>query len=194
MSNPVNIVLLGGNGYIATAIIQEWEKEDPNAVFYALCRAGKGPLKGANIHYIACNADNLQEVEKCIPADADYMVDCIGVYTSDESRLQQFNVLPAKIMLEAARTHHTRALGYIGGSMGSKAFKESKQQAEKLLQAGPLPVVIESPTLVYGNGRHDAMSRMVPLLKFAGFFNPKLKPVLVTDLARQMVSQLLQVR
>lgn len=192
MKEKTNVVLLGGNGYIGTAIIQAWMKQNPEAVFYALCRTGQGPLKSENVHYIACDATDLKEVSAALPDKVDYMVDCVGVYTSDEQKLQQFNILPAKVMLEAAKGHDVKAFGYIGGSMGSKAFKASKLQAEKLLESGPTPVVVISPTLVYGNGRHDAMSKLVPLLKFAGFFNPKLKPITASDLADQMVAQLLK--
>lgn len=187
-----NIVLFGGNGYIATAMIKYWQSKDPQAQFYALCRSGNGPIKQENVHYISCNVTNMKEVDRSIPSSVSYIVDCVGVYTSDTKKLNEFNVLPAKMMLEVAKSKSVNAMGYIGGSMGSKPFKESKLEAEKILRSGRIPVVIISPTLVYGNRRHDMMSKMVPFLKIAGFFNAKLKPVNVNDLAKEMVDQLLK--
>ena len=79
------------------------------------------------------------------------------------------------------------SIGYVGGSLGSRAFVESKTRAAQLLKATGKKVVVVNPTLVYGDGRHDTLAKMVPLLKFLGLFSKKFKPVTVDAVARELV-------
>ena len=46
------------------------------------------------------------------------------------------------------------------------------------------------PTLVYSEGRSDSLAKMVPLLKFAGIFSKKMRPMLVTDIAEELVGKM----
>lgn len=56
-----------------------------------------------------------------------------------------------------------------------------------MLEATGKKVVVVNPTLVYGDGRHDALAKIVPLLKFLGLFSKKLRPVTVGTVARELV-------
>lgn len=80
----------------------------------------------------------------------------------------------------------------MGGSLGSKEFVASKVEAARLLEAAGKKVVVVNPTLVYGNGRNDALAKMVPLLKFLGLFSKKLRPVTVDEVAKELVDGLLR--
>lgn len=51
-----------------------------------------------------------------------------------------------------------------------------------MLQESGIPLACVEPTLVYSEGRSDSLAKMVSLLKFAGIFSKKMRPMLVTDI------------
>lgn len=188
----VNVVIFGGNGYIGNAIIERWLKKDENIQFFAVSRSGKGPIANPNVHYLKADAADAGQVRAVLPERVDYMIDCVGVYTKDQKQLETYNLLPAKVMLEIADEKSVKGLGYVGGVMGPKAFTESKAQVIQMLRSGRHKIAYVEPTLVYGNGRSDLLSKMVPLLKFAGIFSKKMKPVEVNGLADELISKLIK--
>ncbi|WP_369396219.1 hypothetical protein [Paucilactobacillus hokkaidonensis] len=46
--------------------------------------------------------------------------------------------------------------------------------------------------MIYGNGRKDSMTKMVPLLKFLGLFSKKFKPVDVNLVADELINKLIK--
>ena len=110
-------------------------------------------------------------------------------FTSEQ--LEKYNVLPAKVMLKIAEKKSIKGLGYIGGVMGPKEFTNSKSYVIQMLCSSNHKISYVEPTLVYGNGRNDFLSKMVPLLKFMGIFSKKMQPVKVDDLADELISKLL---
>lgn len=74
--------------------------------------------------------------------------------------------------------------------MGPKEFTNSKSYVIQMLCSSKHKISYVEPTLVYGNGRNDALSKMVPLLKIAGIFSAKMKPVEVNELADELISKL----
>lgn len=85
------------------------------------------------------------------------------------------------------RIHNLRA----DVSLGPKSFVQGKADLVKFLQDSSVPLAYISPTLVYGNGRKDDMTRWLPLLKFFGIFSKKLKPVEVNNVADELVRKML---
>lgn len=100
------------------------------------------------------------------------------------------NLPPAHAMAAVAATHGAYAMGYVRGSLGGKAFVASKREAADYLKSQPIPTVIVNPSLVYGAGRHNSLTKLVPFLKFAGLFNRRLRPVTVEQVASEMISGL----
>ncbi|WP_027088566.1 NAD-dependent epimerase/dehydratase family protein [Thomasclavelia saccharogumia] len=187
----MNIVVFGGNGYIGNVIIEKWLEKDKHAEFFSLSRSGKGQISKPNVHYLKADVTNLEEVQLVLPEYIDYIIDCVGIYTKDKKQLEKYNVLPAKVMLKIAEKKSIKGLGYIGGVMGPKEFTNSKSSVIQMLCSSNHKISYVEPTLVYGNGRNDFLSKMVPLLKFMGIFSKKMQPVKVDDLADELISKLL---
>lgn|GEM_PF-371881 len=188
--NDLNIIIFGGNGYVGTTIIEQWSRQNPNAQFFAISRSGKGKLNAPCVHYLKADVTNAEEVERVIPEKCDYIIDCVGVYTKDEQDLDTYNVQPAKVMLQIANKKSVKALGYVGGIMGPKAFVESKAGVIQMLKDSGHKIAYVEPTLIYGNGRDDSMAKMVPLMKFFGIFSKKMKPVDVNQVADELIRKL----
>lgn len=191
-SEKIQVVIFGGNGYIGNAMIERWLEKNKKAEFYSISRSGKGKISEPNVHYLKADVTNLKQVQSVFPEHADYIVDCVGIYTKDKNKLETYNLLPAKVMLEIAEEKSVKGLGYIGEVMGPKVFTNSKAQVIDMLCSSSCKISYVEPTLVYGNGRNDTLAKMVPFLKFMGIFSKKMKPVKVNDLADELISKLIK--
>lgn len=184
-----NFVLLGGNGYLGRNFVQYAQQQDPTAHFYVVSRSGKNQLSSTAITNIAADI-NSATVIPGLPAEVDYVVDFIGGPEQDPAAAKALNDEPAALMQKLAEQYHARAMGFIGGILGPKDFVQTKKRLIRQLQQSPIRLAYVEPTLVYGNGRHDSMTRWVPLLKVAGIFSKKMRPVNVNDVVEQLWKRL----
>ena len=60
-----------------------------------------------------------------------------------------------------------------------------------MLQESGIPTTVVEPTLVYGGGRKDTLSKLVPIFKVLGSVIPSMKPVKVEDVASELVEGML---
>lgn len=186
-----NFVLLGGNGYLGRNFIKYAQTQDPTAHFYVVSRSGKNELTSDNITNIA--ADLTKDVDiPGLPDQIDYVVDFVGGLVQDPAKAHLINFDPAQLMQKLAEGHGAKAMGYIGGSLGPADFIKTKKEVIAMLQKSSVRLAYVEPTLVYGAGRRDKMTRMVPWLKIAGVFSKKLRPVRVDQVERELWEKLVK--
>lgn len=178
----MNIVLMGGNGYIGREVTRQWLARDPQAQFYVVSKSGTNQLVDARVHNLKANCYDADAVAAALPQQVDAIANFVGGMGGRDA-----NVPPAQAMLKIATDRNIPVMGYIGGKLGSKDFTSSKAEACELLRKSGRRVAIVEPTLVYGAGRDDSMTKMVPLLKFFGIFSKNLRPVKVEDVATQLI-------
>lgn len=186
----MNVVLLGGNGYIGRVVTKEWLEKDPNANFYIVSRSGVNKLMNPRVHNIKVSDLSMDIVNK-LPEKIDYIVDFIGRPEKDAELLKQINMEPAKIMKAIAEEKQVKAMGFVGGVLGPKSFTSIKKEIIMMLKNSSIPVKYVEPTLVYGADRNDSLSKMVPVFKLLGLFSTSMKPVKVEDVATSLVTKLL---
>ena len=188
-----NIVMLGGNGYIGRNTTEEWLKQDPDARFYVVSRSGKNPLEDDRIINIQADVTSSEDIRKKLPGKVDYIVNfvgCAAVPEGSSKTLTELNMEPVKVLRELGEYYKVKAMGTVGGKLGSKEFVKAKKETIDYLKQSSVPVETVEPTLVYGNGRDDSLAKMVPLLKFFGLFSRNMKPVPVTDVAEELVTKM----
>ncbi|MGT2846679.1 NAD-dependent epimerase/dehydratase family protein [Streptococcus massiliensis] len=185
------IVMLGRNGYIGRNVTEKWLQKDKTATFYVLSRSGKNSLQNERITDIAVDVTDFDAVLKAIPEKVDYIVDFVGRPEKDPEVFKQVNDQPAQVMLQVAKAKNVKGMGFIGGTLGPKPFVEGKARLAKMLKDSGIPTTVIAPTVVYGNGRSDAISKMVPLFKFLAIFSKNFKPVTVEQVSTEMVDGLL---
>lgn len=185
----MNVVLLGGNGYIGRAVTKEWLQKDPKANFYIISRSGANKLSNPRIHNLKVNDLSMDIVNK-LPEQIDYIVNFIGRPEKDADQLKLINIEPAKIMKAIAEEKQVKAMGFIGGVLGPKSFTSIKKEIISMLKDSSIPVKYVEPTLVYGADRNDGLSKMVPMFKLLGLFSKSMKPVNVEELATSLVTKL----
>lgn len=183
----MNTVLLGGNGYIGRAVTEYWLEKDKDMIFYVLSRSGRNQIQHDRVINIAADVTDENSVISVLPQSIDYIVDFVGGLEGDAEKM---NIVPAEIMMTVAEKYDVKAMGYVGGVLGPKAFTETKRTVIDMLKKSPKRLEVVEPTLVYGNGRKDKMTRMVPLLKFLGLFSKNMKPVKVTEVAKELVDKM----
>ncbi|MGI6231530.1 MAG: NAD-dependent epimerase/dehydratase family protein [Prevotella sp.] len=186
-----NVVMFGGNGYIGRAVTEKWLKCDKEARFIVVSRSGKNQLVDERIINVQANTASYESVSSVMPEKIDYIVDFVGRPESDPEKFREVNDAPADVMLRIAQEKKVKAMGMIGGILGPKSFVQGKQRIIARLKASGIRTEYVNPTLVYGNGRSDSMSKMVPLLKFFGIFSKKMKPVTVNEVAEELVDKLI---
>lgn len=185
----VNVVLLGGNGYIGKNMTKYWEQKDPSAQFYIVSRSGKNPLAGNNIHNIKADVTDFEKTDTLLPEKITYIADLIGKPEKNHKNFEINNVMPAQTMLKIAQKHHVKAMGFVGASMGDKSFIKGKKQIIADLDASGIPLAVVSPTLVYGEERQPKMAAM---LDFLSIFFKKYQPVTVTEVASSLVNKMVK--
>ncbi len=182
------VVLLGGNGYIGRAVTEAWNAKYPDTKFFAVSRSGMNKLNLPNLENVKLDLTNEAEVQEKLPEHFDFIVDLIGGPIADAVESKKQNDDPAHLMQKLSESHGATAMGMIGGLLGPKYFVQTKARLIKELSQSKVPLAYVEPTLVYGNGLSDKMSKMVPLLKIGGLFSAKLKPVEVTKVASDLVA------
>jgi uncharacterized protein YbjT (DUF2867 family) len=183
--------MFGGNGYIGRAVTEKWLRLDSEARFIVVSRSGKNPLVDERIFNVQADTASYESVSDVIPEKIDYIVDFVGRPESDPEKFKEVNDAPADVMLRIAKEKNVKAMGMIGGILGPKSFVQGKKRIIERLKASGIRTEYVNPTLVYGNGRSDSMSKIVPLLKFFGIFSKKMKPVTVNEVAEELVGKLL---
>ena len=187
-----NIVLLGGNGYLGRNFTKDWLDHDKDSHFYVLSRSGQNQLANPAITNIKVDVTDEQAVLNAIPDNIDYIIDFVGAPSNDPQEFEKLNQKPAHVMRAVAEKKNAKAMGFIGSILGPKKFTTVKKELIKYLQASPVPLAYVEPTLVYGAGRKDKMTRNVPVLKFLGIFSAKFKPVLVGDVVEELRQKLIK--
>jgi nucleoside-diphosphate-sugar epimerase len=186
------VVMLGGNGYLGRNVTEKWLARDPEAKFVVVSRSGKNSLVNERITNVQADSSNLDSVRKVLPEHVDYIVDFVGRPEKDPEEFKKVNDQPADVMLAIAKEKNVKAMGMIGGVLGPKTFVEGKKRIIEKLKASGIRTEYVNPTLVYGNGRQDSMTKMVPLLKFFGIFSKNMKPVDVNDVADELVEKMVK--
>ncbi|WP_047999118.1 NAD-dependent epimerase/dehydratase family protein [Lactiplantibacillus herbarum] len=187
----LNIVLLGGNGYIGRELTRQWHAQDAEAEFWVLSRSGKNQLDLPVIHNYAVDVTDQAAVEAVLPTQVDYIVDLVGRPEKDAELSKQINDAPAMVMQALAEERQICAIGFIGGKLGPKAFLATKQRLIDQLSTSKIPLAYVEPTVVYGADRDDQIAKMVPLLRFAGLFAKNIRPVEVSVVAKKLLDSLL---
>ena len=185
------IVMLGGNGYIGRNVTEKWLKADSDAEFIIVSRSGHNLLKDERIQNVVADSSDYEAVNAVLPEKVDYIIDFVGRPEKDVENFKKVNDMPADVMLRIAKEKNVKAMGFIGGILGDKAFVQGKKKIAEKLKASGICTEVVNPTLVYGNGRKDSMTKMVPLLKFFGIFSKNMKPVDVNDVADEMVRKMM---
>ncbi len=185
-------VLLGGNGYIGREVTRQWLAIDPAATFVVVSSSGKNQLVSDRITNVVADATDYHALAEALPERFDTIVDFLGRPANNDTDNSKINIAPARAMKQLAEERDAQAMGFIGGKLGPKSFTQTKNQLVTELQDSTVPLAVVEPTIVYGAGRDDLLSKMVPVFKLLGLVSKNFKPVEVSQVAQELVGKLRQ--
>ena len=186
----MNIVLLGGNGYVGREVLRQWLEKDKITTFYVLSRSGKNKVESPQVKNLALDVTDYAAVRKALPEAVDIVINFIGGPEKDEDAFIAANQKPAQVTKRIAEDFRVRAIGFIGGKLGPKKFTEVKKELADILRQTGIPVTVVEPTLIYGADRNDLLSKLVPVFQLFGLFSVNFKPVRVEKVAAELIAGL----
>lgn len=190
------VILLGGSGYVGTHLSALWLQQDPEISIISISRRGTpkeipSSLKdNKRIQWISADVFNIESYISKLPEGSYGIIDLIGTADAKNDALfEKMNVGPVKIMIELMDKLSIKKGCYISGVIGmpgkNKPFISSKKNAENLIKESQKDISIIRPSLVYGD--RPEVKAMVPLMKAMGIVKASYKPILVTQLAKEII-------
>ena len=181
-------ILLGGNGYLGREVTRQWLAADPRAELLVVSRTGRSALSDPRIREVSADARSYESLSSALPTSFDTIVNLVGRPEKRPQALEEINAHPARAMRRLAEERGAAAMGMVGGVLGPASFTRLKSRLLAELASSPVPLVSVEPTVLYGAGRRDTLSRAVPLLKVMGLFSQRFAPMRVEQVAAELVA------
>lgn len=74
----MNIVLLGGNGYIGRHLTEMWINKNNDIKIYTISRSGKNKFEHPNVVNIKADVNDFEKIGKLLPQEVDFIINLIG--------------------------------------------------------------------------------------------------------------------
>lgn len=183
-------IILAGNGLVDKELTRQWLKRDQGIEIYVVSRSGNNVISHKNMHNIKGDIQHVEQIKSQFPNQVDYVVDLIGGPQKDDQKLIALNLVPAEVTIQLADDLNAENIGFLGASLGPKAFINIKKDIISKLKETNKNVSVVNPTIIYGDERQDTLGKLIPLFKILGKITKNMKPVHVTDVSLALLKQL----
>lgn len=159
----MNILITGGNGFVAREIIIALESQG-HRVVVCVRNFSTRVLENTSIKFIQTDFKNNTDKSTWMPhlSKIDVVINCVGVFqTVRKKEMWNIHTDAPRAMFEACvdagvkKIIHISALGV---DKSDVAYAQSKLAAEKYLQSLEIDSVIIRPSFVYGHGSYGGSS------------------------------------
>ena len=181
----MNILLIGGNGFVGKALIKEFKKYNVKVSY--LSRSQNHSISKDEANWIQgdiFNSENIITNEKY-----DIAIHLIGTI-KNKKLYSKLNTESVAQTIELCQKHNINKLAYFSANGGFKQYLESKRNGEKLLVDSKLNYLIIRPGLMYGKERLTSYFNILPIKFFSKLGIPFFKnvyPLPVEKVARSVV-------
>ena len=185
----MNIVLIGGNGFVGKALIKEFKKYNVKVSY--LSRSQNHSISKDEANWIQgdiFNSENIITNEKY-----DIAIHLIGTI-KNKKLYSKLNTESVAQTIELCQKHNINKLAYFSANGGFKQYLESKRNGEKLLVDSKLNYLIIRPGLMYGKERLTSYFNILPIKFFSKLGIPFFKnvyPLPVDKVAKTVVKTIL---
>ena len=185
----MNILLIGGNGFVGQALIKEFT-ENKVKVSY-LSRSQNHSITSEEVTWIQGDIfdfDNIM-IKECY----DIVIHLIGTI-KNKKLYSKLNTESVAQTIELCQKHNINKLAYFSANGGFKQYLESKRNGEKLLVDSKLNYLIIRPGLMYGKERLTSYFNILPIKFFSKLGIPFFKnvyPLPVDKVAKTVVKTIL---
>ena len=181
----MNILLIGGNGFVGQALIKEFT-ENKVKVSY-LSRSQNRSITSEEATWIQGDIFDIENI--VINEKYDIAIHLIGTI-KNKKLYSKLNTESVTQTIKLCQKQNINKLIYFSANGGFKQYLESKRNGEKLVVDSKLNYLIVRPGLMYGKNRFSSYFNILPIKFFSKLGIPFFKnvyPLPVEIVARSVV-------
>lgn len=185
----MNILIIGGNGFVGQALIKEFTKHKV-AVSY-LSRTQNHLITEEDATWIRGDIFDLNNT--MIKESYDISIHLIGTI-KNKNLYSKLNTESVSQTIKLCQKHNINKLVYFSANGGFKQYLESKVAGEILVKDSKLDYLIVRPGLMYGKDRLTSYFNVLPIKFFSKLgitFFKKVYPLPVEKVAESVVKAIL---
>ena len=185
----MNILLIGGNGFVGQALIKEFKKYNVKVSY--LSRSQNHSISKDEANWIQgdiFNSENIITNEKY-----DIAIHLIGTI-KNKKLYSKLNTESVTQTIKLCQKQNINKLVYFSANGGFKQYIESKRNGEKLVVDSKLDYLIVRPGLMYGKERFTSYFNVLPIKFFSKLritFFKNVYPLPVNKVAESVVNAIL---
>ena len=185
----MNILLIGGNGFVGKALIKEFKKYNVKVSY--LSRSQNHSISKDEANWIQgdiFNSENIITNEKY-----DIAIHLIGTI-KNKKLYSKLNTESVTQTIKLCQKQNINKLIYFSANGGFKRYLESKHAGEVLVKDSKLDYLIVRPGLMYGKDRFSSYFNIFPIKLFSKLgitFFKNVYPLPVEKVAESVVKAIL---
>ena len=168
----MNILLIGGNGFVGQALIKEFIKYKVKASY--LSRTQNHSIYKDEATWIHGDIFDIENI--LINEKFDITIHLIGTI-KDKKIYSKLNKESVSQTIKLCKKHNINNLVYFSANGGFKQYLESKLAGERLIKDSNLDYLIVRPGLMYGKERLTSYFNILPIKFFSKLGIPFFKNV-----------------
>ena len=185
----MNILLIGGNGFVGKALIKEFKKYNVKVSY--LSRSQNHSISIDEATFI--QGDIFDSENIVINEKYDIAIHLIGTI-KNKKLYSKLNTKSVEQTIKLCQKQNINKLIYFSANGGFKRYLESKHAGEVLVKDSKLDYLIVRPGLMYGKDRFSSYFNIFPIKLFSKLgitFFKKVYPLPVEKVAESVVKAIL---
>lgn len=185
----MNILLIGGNGFVGKALIKEFKKYNVKVGY--LSRSQNYSISKEEATWIQGNIFDSENI--VINEKYDIAIHLIGTI-KNKKLYSKLNTKSVTQTIKLCQKQNINKLIYFSANGGFKRYLESKHAGEVLVKDSKLDYLIVRPGLMYGKDRFSSYFNIFPIKLFSKLgitFFKKVYPLPVEKVAESVVKAIL---
>ena len=185
----MNILLIGGNGFVGQALIKEFKKYKVDVSY--LSRTKNHSISKDRATWIQGDIFDLNNI--MIKESYDIVIHLIGTI-KNKNLYSKLNTKSVAQTIKLCQKHNINKLVYFSANGGFKQYFESKVAGETLVKDSKLDYLIVRPGLMYGKDRLTSYFNILPIKFFSKLgitFFKNVYPLPVNKVAESVVNAIL---
>ena len=185
----MNILLIGGNGFVGKALINELRKKRIKVTY--ISRFQNYSISKDEATWIQGDIFDIENI--VIKEKYDIAIHLIGTI-KNKKLYSKLNTESVTKTIKLCLKHNINKLIYFSANGGFKQYLESKRNGEKLVVDSKLNYLIVRPGLMYGKDRFSSYFNILPIKFFSKLgitFFKNVYPLPVEKVAESLVKTIL---
>ena len=185
----MNILLIGGNGFVGKALINELRKKRIKVTY--ISRSQNYSISKDEATWIQGDIFDIENI--VINEKYDIAIHLIGTI-KNKNLYSKLNTESVAQTIQLCKKQNINKLVYFSANGGFKQYLESKHNGERLVRDSKLNYLIVRPGLMYGKDRFSSYFNILPIKFFSKLgitFFKNVYPLPVEKVAESLVKTIL---